>query len=95
MKIEHRPTEKRFVVELDGREGELTYREIRPGVLDYNHTWIPPDLRGTGTGGKLVRHALDYARSAGYSVFPGCSFVARFMTRFRKYADLRADAGMD
>jgi uncharacterized protein len=82
MTIEHRPEERRFVALLKGAEAELTYREVAPRVLDYNHTWVPPELRGSGVGGRLVEHALEYARREGYTVRPSCSFVARFMERF-------------
>ncbi|TVR71356.1 MAG: N-acetyltransferase [Spirochaetaceae bacterium] len=79
MKIEHREEEARFVASLNGAEAELTYRQVAPGVLDYNHTWVPPELRGGGVGGALVRFALDHAREQGYAVRASCSFVARFL----------------
>lgn len=79
MKIEHREQERRFVALLGESEAELTYRPVGAGILDYNHTWVPPSLRGTGVGKALVRFALDYAREQGYTVRPSCSFVARFL----------------
>lgn len=90
MQVKHQEEQGRFVLELNGAEAELTYQTVAPGILDYNHTFVPPDLRGAGAGGKLVRYALDHARKAGYKVRPSCSFVAAFMRRFPEYGDLRS-----
>lgn len=82
MKIEHRPLEERFVAIMNGTEAELTYRETAPGIRNFNHTWVPPELRGHGIGARLVKFGLQHARENGYKVHPGCSFVARYMERF-------------
>jgi uncharacterized protein len=85
MDVVHKPEEWRFVLEVGGREAELTYFTVDDNTLDYNHTFVPPDLRGSGAGGKVVRAALDYARKHGFSVRPTCSFVRAFAERHPEY----------
>ncbi len=88
MKIEHVEHEQRFLVRVNDTEAELTYQAVSPGLVDYNHTWVPPELRGGGIAGRLVKHALDHARREGWNVRPGCSFVEAFISRHPEYQDV-------
>jgi predicted GNAT family acetyltransferase len=88
----HEPENRRFVAVLDGAEGILEYRSAGDGVLDYFHTYVPPELRGQGIAGELVNVALTYAREHGFNVLPTCPFVARVIDSNPAYADLRAPA---
>lgn len=88
MEIEHRPEESRFVALVAGSEAELTYRKVNEKTVDYDHTYVPPEARGGGIAGKLVRVALDWARKEGYNVIPGCPFVGDFLDRHPEYQDL-------
>ena len=58
------------------------------GVLDYYHTFVPPEARGRGIASRLVSFALDDARAHGLRVRPSCPFVARFVAAQPRYADL-------
>jgi hypothetical protein len=91
MSVEHRPEESRFVADLSGSEAELTYRKVNEKTLDYLHTYVPPELRGAGIGGELVKEALEFARERGFNVRPSCHFVASFMERHPEYKELEAD----
>lgn len=91
MSVEHRPEESRFVAHLSGSEAELTYRKVNEHVLDYDHTYVPPELRGAGIGGRLVKEAMEYAREKGYKVRPSCPFVAAFIDRHPEYNELEAN----
>ncbi|MFP4153215.1 MAG: GNAT family N-acetyltransferase [Alkalispirochaeta sp.] len=91
MDVEHRLEEMRFVLDIGGREAELLYFVPEEGVLDLEHTFVPPDLRGSGAGGKVVRAALEYAREEGYRVRPSCSFVAAFIQRHPEYQEMIDD----
>lgn len=86
--VEHRPEEGRFVLPIGDDEAELLYAEVSPGVLEYGHTFVPPNLRGSGAGGKVVRAALEYAQSEGLRVRPLCSFVAAFIARHPEFKGL-------
>lgn len=89
MEVQHRPDEGRFVLIVRDHEAELLYKRIDDTTLEYSHTFVPPELRGSGAGGKIVRAALDYARETGYTVHPTCSFVAAFIERHPEYEEIR------
>jgi len=88
MDVQHLTDESRFVLDVNGNEAELLYREVDNHTLDFSHTFVPPALRGGGAGGKVVRAALDYARENGYRVRPSCSFVAAFVRRHPEYQEI-------
>ena len=73
----------RFVIELDGVEAELVYRE-RAGRLILIHTGVPDALGGRGIGGRLVTAAATYARSKELTIVPWCPFARDWLT---KHAD--------
>ncbi|CAN5258369.1 GNAT family N-acetyltransferase [soil metagenome] len=92
MKIKHEESAGRFVAGLDeGAEAVLDYARVSADTLDYRHTFVPPEHRGRGVAGRLVRHALDYAREQGLKVIPSCPFVAEVMREHPEYAPLRAE----
>ena len=66
----------------------LSYKEVRPGVIEIKSTLVPPHLRGQGVGTQLAREALDWARGEGYRVVPLCPFVAEFIEQNPEYQDL-------
>ena len=79
MEIEHRQSERRFVAPLADGEAELAYTQPREGVLDLQHTYVPPSGRGQGVGDALVEAALEYARTTGQRIIPTCPFVKRWL----------------
>ena len=71
-------------------EAFLSYtREGDRVILD--HTFVPVELRGRGLAAQLTVAALDEARQQGWKVVPQCSYVARFIERNPRFADLLAD----
>jgi len=72
-------------------QATLAYRKVRDGVLDYVSTKVPPEARGKGIAGKLVREALDWARDENYKVIPTCSYVDAWIRRHPDYQDLVAE----
>ncbi len=90
MNIVHEPERHRFVAKIAGDEALLEYNERPEAVLVYRHTYTPPQLRGRGIAGSVVRFALDYARAHGMTIVPRCPYVARFIDENPEYADLVA-----
>jgi uncharacterized protein len=88
--IRHEPDAQRFVLELAGGTGLIRYRELSGNVLDLEHTFVPPALRGGGVASQLTEHALRYARDHGYRVIASCPFVAAFIERHPQHRDLLA-----
>jgi predicted GNAT family acetyltransferase len=87
--VEHQPG--RFVLRLEGHVAELVY-ERRGDVLDIQHTFTPPPLRGREVAARLTEAAFAYARSAGLRVVPTCPYAARYVARHPEVRALVQDA---
>lgn len=87
--IEHLESENRFVTIIEGHTALLSYSRMKDGkVLNYQHTFVPPELRGRHIGQDIVQFALDYARLNGYKVIPTCPFVRKFIMDHPDYKDV-------
>lgn len=81
MEILHDPGGRRFYFSLPEGSGELTYEEPDPGVVELDHTWVDPQIRGHGYADLLARAALAWARAEGKRVVPLCPFVHHYIDR--------------
>jgi predicted GNAT family acetyltransferase len=80
----------RYVIHLaGGGEAELTYGHDGD-MLIADHTYVPPDFRGTGLAEKLVRRAIADAEREKKRILPLCSYVALQFRRHPEWAHLRA-----
>lgn len=82
--------ESRYEVELDDGLGMIVYT-LSGSTIVFTHTEVPEALEGRGIAGALARFALDDARARGLRVVPRCPFVAGYIRRHPKYADLVAE----
>jgi len=78
VRVEHEPG--RFVVRLDGAEATLVY-ERRGDLLDLQHTFTPPALRGREIAARLTEAAFAYARAQGLRIVPTCSYTRSYLSR--------------
>jgi uncharacterized protein len=77
-----------FVVERDGsRLAEMTY-SMAGDRLIIDHTDVSDALRGTGTGGKLVAAAVEWARANGKKIMPLCPFAKSVFDKTPAYGDV-------
>jgi len=88
--MQHAADDRQFICTHDDTRSVLRYEEAGPNVLDYSSTFVPPEVRNRGVGSRLVRFALGYARDGGFTIRPGCWFVAEFIERHPEYRDLVA-----
>ncbi len=88
--IKHDAAVHRFKAVVDGREAFLAYRQADARTLDFEHTYVPPALRGRGLASRLVEHALGYARAHGLAVIPTCPFVADYLRSHPDWQDVEA-----
>lgn len=86
--IIHDEEDLRFYAPFDGDEAELTYTYPETEVMDLDHTYVPEDERNKGLADKLVKTALDFARSHNYKVVPSCPVVEAYIKRHKQYQDL-------
>lgn len=88
--IHHDEERRRFTLATPAGAAVLTYRDIDAATLDFDHTFVPPALRGGGVASRLTDHALRYAQARGCKVVPSCPFVAAYIDRHPQYRDLLA-----
>jgi predicted GNAT family acetyltransferase len=85
--VRHNAAAHRFEAEVDGRLAVADY-ELDGERVVFTHTFVPPELRGRGIAEKLVRAALEWARTEQRRVVPACSYVAAFIRRNPEFGPL-------
>lgn len=88
MNVEHRASERRFVVRLEDGEAELTYARPDARTIDLQHTEVPPGGRGHGVADALAHAAFAYARGQGLRVIATCPFVRAWLGRHPEERDV-------
>jgi len=91
--VRHEADRQRFVIEIGDAVALLTYAVVDEATLNYNHSFVPPALRGRGLAGVLTRHALGYAAAQGLKVVPSCPYVGRYIEKHPEYAHLLRHSG--
>ena len=87
--VVHDQATRRFVIVVDGVQGELDYL-LGEHAITITHTGVPPAIGGRGVAGALVHAAVEFARGAGLKVVPACAYAEAWIRRHREYEDLRA-----
>ncbi len=90
MEIEviHDPDKKEFYFIVDKMKGYLLYEEIRPGLVELYHTYVPPALRNQGAAEEMVLKAVEYARKNYKAIIPTCSYAIDFFEKHPEYKDI-------
>ena len=78
-------TGKRFVIQQDGIESWLEYRQ-KGEIMDLYSTYVPTLLKGQGMAANLILHGIHYAVLNGLRVKPSCPAVIRFLELNREWA---------
>jgi predicted GNAT family acetyltransferase len=82
----------RFEIHVDGKLAGFAVYRLRHDRISFIHTEIDDAFAGQGLGGKLVRAALDTARTRGLAVIPLCPFVRSWIQKHEDYKDLVPEA---
>jgi predicted GNAT family acetyltransferase len=91
MSTEHRASEHRYVIHVDGELAGSAYYRLTEGVVEFTHTEVDDRFEGQGVGSTLARAALDDVRRDGSrAVLPSCPFIAAWIDRHPDYQDLLA-----
>ena len=64
--------------------GQVTYCPVRPGVVDIDHTYVDPALRGQGVAGKLMEALAAELRKRGLRAVASCSYADVWLERNRE-----------
>jgi len=86
--VRDNPSAHRFELRIGDEVAFLQYRKPPSGPLVVVHTEVPVALEGRGLGGKLVKAAMEAARSEGRQVEPRCPFARSYLERHPEYASL-------
>ncbi len=89
LEIKHDIENQKFFAEIDGNEAYLKYILISPNIIDTIKTYVPPELRGMGIAGKIVKEGLMFAQRNNYKVIPSCSYVEDYILRHPEFEQLR------
>ena len=77
-----------FFLEREGKRlAEMTY-SLGGAIAIIDHTDVDDSLRGTGTGAKLVKAAVEWARAEKLQVMPLCPFAKSVFDKTPGYADV-------
>ncbi|MCQ8781963.1 GNAT family N-acetyltransferase [Mangrovibrevibacter kandeliae] len=71
---------------------EMTYHMRGETVVVFDHTFVPPALRGRGLAEQLVAAGVEWAKAEGLRIVPQCSYVAALFQRRPDYRALQAEA---
>lgn len=77
----------RYVLTEAGEEAEITFSVTSPSLIIADHTGVPPALRGSGAGLRLVEFMVADARASGFRIMPLCPFVNAMRKRHPDWAD--------
>ena len=79
---------ERYELSIDGEIVGYTAYRARPGLIAFVHTEVNERLQGRGLADRLIRFALEDARTRGLAVLPFCPFVKGFIERNREFEAL-------
>lgn len=65
------------MVEQDGKQlAEMTYTRTSESLVNIDHTWVDPSLKGQGVGRQLLDAVVQWARQTGTKLSATCSFAS-------------------
>ena len=60
-------------------------------IVDINHTFADPSLRGQGTAGVMMQQVADSLRQTERKAVLSCSYAQKWFEKHPEYSDLIAD----
>lgn len=85
--VEHDADGSRFIIRTPSGDAVAEYQRAK-NLIVFTHTEVPPAEEGQGLAHRLIKTALDWARTQGDPVMPLCPFVAAYIRRHAEYRDL-------
>jgi uncharacterized protein len=88
--VRHDENDHKYYALVDGRESVVQYHPAGEGILNFWHTFVPPEQRGTGIAEELVKQALEDVLRRGYRVIPSCWYVRVYIDRHPRFREALA-----
>jgi len=67
---------------------EITFPEDGPSIVNIDHTFVSPALRGQGVADQLVRTAAQQLRSEGKRARLTCSYAVQWFSRHPEFSEV-------
>ena len=69
---------------------EVTFPKLDGNIVDINHTFVDPSLRGQGIAGKLLENVAQELEETGRRAHPTCSYAVTWFEKHPERASLLA-----
>lgn len=70
--------------EKGGLLAEATFKRIGSNVVDINHTYVTPALRGNGLAADMLGAVAQYLRKNGLKAVASCPYAKAWLKRNKK-----------
>ncbi len=72
-----------------GLIAEANFTPIKEGLVDIDHTYVAPHLRGQGLAGEMMSVVADHLKEKGLKATASCSYANAWLRRNRgAYPDI-------
>lgn len=68
--------------------GIVTYPYVKENVVNINHTYVDPSLRGQGIANKLLINVFNYLKENNIKVICTCSYGVNWIEKHSEYDNL-------
>lgn len=65
-----------------------TFPFIKEGVVNVNHTYVDPSMRGQGVASLLMHEVYKHTKQLGYKVVATCPYAVVWFKRNKDYNDI-------
>ena len=78
-----------FLLNEDGKEiAEVTFPSLKDDVVNINHTFVDPSLRGQGVANKLMMELAKKLRTENKKALISCPYAVQWFDRHEEYKDV-------
>lgn len=84
-------TEKNEIYVLNNENRKIvraTFPFIKDNVINVDHTFVDPSLRGQGIASTLMKEVYNYAKEQGYTAVASCPYAVVWFKKNRDKQDI-------
>jgi uncharacterized protein len=75
---------------------EATFNFIDNNLVDIDHTYVNPSLRGQGIAAELMKAVMEYIKAKGLKVTASCSYANAWLRKNKEeYSDIISEGLFD
>ena len=65
-----------------------TFSFFKKGIVNIDHTYVDPSLRGKGEASKLLHATMKYLKSRKLNVVASCPYAVKWLNKKEEYNDM-------